>query len=257
MIKLLSILSIILAIILFPPAVLAVLSNNAVPGDGTYPIKRSLEDGIFAIASLNPTSKAWFSAARSDRRFKELSTLLAQGKSASNTLNELVTQTEIAATQITQVTNINQKEKLIEQLSQSIIKYDEKLQQVTPTQPLTTPKPTSMSTFTPAPTPEVTPVPMPIGKLRPTPTPEVILPPKPIPSVPLIPSPTTLPSVPPDQDNDVDRARKRLEEIKKRLEEDRKKVQMQELKKDGIDKKHEKSGEDKSRENNDRDKKDD
>ena len=70
MIRLLSILTIILAIILFPPATLAVLSNNAVPGDAAYPIKRTLEDVIYAAASINPTSKAWFSAARSDRRYR-------------------------------------------------------------------------------------------------------------------------------------------------------------------------------------------
>lgn len=130
MIRLLSILTIILAIILFPPAVLAVLSNNAVPGDGTYPIKRSLEDGIYAIASLNPTSKAWFSAARSDRRFKEFSTLLAQGKSASNTLNELVIQTDIAAEQIKKIDDPIRKQELISQLSNSIEKYDLGLQKV-------------------------------------------------------------------------------------------------------------------------------
>jgi len=38
-IKLLSIICLVLAIVLFPPAALALVSNNAVPGDATYPIK--------------------------------------------------------------------------------------------------------------------------------------------------------------------------------------------------------------------------
>lgn len=129
MIKLLSIISIILAIVLFPPATLAVISNNAVPGDSTYPIKRSLEDVIFAVASINPTTKAWFAAARSDRRFKELTVLITQGKGATETLNELVEQTQVAASQIAQVTDEEEKAKLIEQLQVSIEKYDQGLQQ--------------------------------------------------------------------------------------------------------------------------------
>ena len=132
MVRLFTVISLILALVLFPPATLALISNNAVPGDATYPIKRSLEDIIFAIASANPVSKAWFAAARSDRRFKELKTLVAQGKKTSETLNELVEQTNVAASQIALVTNSTEKAKLIEQLSQSIDKYDQALIQFTP-----------------------------------------------------------------------------------------------------------------------------
>ena len=61
MIRLLSIITLILSIVLFPPASLALISNNAVPGDSIYPIKRFLEDGIYAVASITPGTKAWFS----------------------------------------------------------------------------------------------------------------------------------------------------------------------------------------------------
>ena len=59
MIKLLSIICLVLAIVLFPPAALALVSNNAVPGDATYPIKRALEVAIqptpVAVSSSAPT----------------------------------------------------------------------------------------------------------------------------------------------------------------------------------------------------------
>lgn len=139
MVKLLSIISLILALVFFPPAVLAVISNNAIPGDSTYPIKRGLEDIIYAVASLNPNTKALFAKARSDRRFQEVTTLLTQGKDANNTLSELVTQTQAAADQINQVSDSNQKGKLISQLSDSITKYDQGLSQVSQPKPKPSP----------------------------------------------------------------------------------------------------------------------
>lgn len=129
MVKLLSTITLYLALILFPPSVLALVSNNAVAGDLTYPIKRSLESVIVAVASVNPTTKAWFSQTRSNRRYKEFTTLIAQGKNTTETLNELAEQTDVALEQIAKVTNPEEKAKLIEQLSQSIKKYDTGLQQ--------------------------------------------------------------------------------------------------------------------------------
>ncbi len=171
MVKLLSIISIVLAIVLFPPATLAVISNNAVPGDLTYAIKRSLEDGIYAIASVNSVSKAWFSAARSDRRYKEVSALITQGKVAKDTLSELVTQTDTTAIQIAQIQDPVQKQQLIASYTQTIEKYDQGLQQLAQastsapetTSQVTTTRPTSIPTYKPTstliPTPSITPSP--------------------------------------------------------------------------------------------------
>jgi len=128
-------LSIILTIVLFPPALLAVISNNAVPGDSTYPIKRSLENIIVLAASINPNTKAAFSQTRSNTRYKEFSSLIAQGKQTSGTLNELVDQTDLAVSQLSQVTDPVEKAKLIAQLSVSIEKYDAGLQEVSSAQP--------------------------------------------------------------------------------------------------------------------------
>lgn len=249
--KLLGIISLILALVLFPPATLAVVSNNAIPGDTTYPIKRGLEDVIFAVASLNPATKAWFAAARSDRRFTEVSALVAQGKKASETLNELVEQTQIAAIQIDKVSDPIQKEKLIKQLADSIYKYDVGLSQISTqkketrpvaiAQPLptriiseTTPVPVSIATTEPlvpqstdsainqlpasslSPTarPQASQVPQsPIVQSSPTPVPTASS----LPSPRVIPSPASVPS--PSEDSDIDKARDALEKIKKKLEE--------------------------------------
>lgn len=128
--KLLSIIVLIFSIVLFPPSVLAVISNNAVPGDSTYPIKRSLEDIIYATLSLHPVTKAWFSAARSERRFKEVKILVTSGRSSRDSLQELVIQTDIAAKQIQKVQDPQKKKELISNLKESIEKYDQGLLEI-------------------------------------------------------------------------------------------------------------------------------
>ncbi|MBI2018844.1 hypothetical protein HYS96_04035 [Candidatus Daviesbacteria bacterium] len=230
--KLLGIISLILTIVLFPPAALAVISNNAAPGDATYPIKRGLEDVIYAVASLTPTSKAWFAAARSDRRFQEVTVLITEGKQAKETLNELVVQTDIAAGQINQITDQKQKEQLINQLSQSIEKYDQGLQQLTAKpsippavlQPAITPSPTPSAETIPSPTPKATPV----ATVRPTPLPTVQPTSTPLPTVEPTPRPNRQEEEKEKQRRkEIEEARKRLEEIKKKLEEERQRSQKQ------------------------------
>lgn len=233
MLKLLSILSIILAIVLFPPAALALISNNAIPGDATYSIKRTLEDGIYVVVSLNSTTKAWFAAARSDRRFKEFTTLVAQGKKGEETLNELVEQTQVAERQIAQVADVNQKQKLVQQLSDSIQKYDQGLQQ------LSTSSSENLAVVEQtAPVPQITATPMESGSSsQPKPTVAPIIQPSPnsvsVPRPALTPAPagasliptpapTSIPVLRPvDTSNQgqIDEARRQLEEIRRRLAE--------------------------------------
>lgn len=190
MTRLLGVIILVLALVFFPPAALAVVSNNAVPGDSTYPIKRGLEDVIYAVASLNPNTKALFAKARSDRRFQEITVLLTQGKQVSKTLNELLEQTRAAADQIDRVSNLTQKGKLISQLSDSITKYDQGLSQVPQPRPQASPTvQPSVSTQTPTPAPSIAP--------NPTPNPE------------------------------LERTREELEKIRKRLEELERQMQQQ------------------------------
>lgn len=216
MVKLLGIISLILTLVLFPPAALAVVSNNAVPGDATYPIKRGLENVIYAVASLNPVTKAWFAAARSDRRFQEVTALIAQGKKASETLNELVEQTQMAASQIDKVSDPVQKAKLISQLSNSIAKYDANLSQ-TSASPSVQPAPLVV-----APGSTLLPSSAARPQIFPTSQSTVIQnSPTPLPAVSLLPSSTLVSSPNPsgNNDSDIDKARDELKRIKKKLEE--------------------------------------
>jgi len=231
--KLLSIIVLILSIVLFPPTVLAVISNNAVPGDSTYPLKRILEDGIYAVASLNSTSKAWFSAARSDRRFKELNTLLAQGKSAEKTINELVSQTEIAAREIEQITDPEEKEKFVKQLVDSIQKYDLGLAQISQSSPSSESSQIAQAEITPEPAPSARVTPTPKSKPTITLSPTSIPTSTPAPS----PSPITPPIVPPSGGDDqaAEEARKRLKEIEDELRKAAAKLQKEDHKKEKND----------------------
>lgn len=127
MAKILTLLSLLIAFLLFPPATLALMSNNAVPGDMTYGIKRKLEDGILLLTSFNPSTKAWFAVERSGRRYKEAAILLSKGESASETLNELVLQTTAAANDISEINDITKKEELLSELSSSLAEYNQGL----------------------------------------------------------------------------------------------------------------------------------
>lgn len=223
MAKLLSIVSLILVVALFPPAALAVVSNNAVPGDSTYPIKRSLESIVYGIASINPFTRAWFAQARSERRFAEVTVLMTQGKQIKESLNELVEQTQAAAEQINQVSDPGKKEELINQLSDSITKYDDKLAQLSQTQNLPTPSSSPISSPTPYPT--VSPQSSSINRAAnfyPIPSPKVSASPttsKPTPTpIPSASSTTSAPVFAPGNENDeVERARDKLEKIRQGL----------------------------------------
>ena len=197
MAKILSIVILVLVVVLFPPAALALVSNNAVPGDATYPIKRGLENIIYAVASLNPNTKAMFAKARSDRRFQEITVLLTQGKQTKQTLNELVEQTQTAADQINQVSNPNDKKQLIKQLSDSIVKYDQGLSKV----PRTKPK-----------------ISVPVPSVSPLVTLSTAVP-KPV----VTPGPTTTPA-PNPPNTEIDKTLEELERIRRELE-----LQRQEL----------------------------
>ena len=209
MIRIFSFLTVILAIVLFPPAALAFISNNAVPGDRTYPIKRSLEGVILTVVSVHPFSKAWFSVERSNRRFDESITLITEKKNdkVEPTLKELVAQTRDAANEIISIKDPVVKKEKIKDLRENIQKYDEKLkeieqelqsqgaaeppsQQVSPTpSPTLAPSPTQTQVvITPAPTRAVSPAPtlIPSPTVQPTPTIPAVPTPSPVPTQPAI-----------------------------------------------------------------------
>lgn len=209
MAKLLTVLSLILIIVLFPPAALALISNNAVPGDAVYPIKRKLEDGILLVASVNPATRAWFSTSRADRRFNEAKTLIAQGKTgAGETLDELVSQAAVAAQEIQQIQDTGQKEQLKQQFVQSIQEYNQGLGQIQ--QQIQTPVPATNPAPTPVATQAVTLTPSPLQSAAPkaSDTPVVVA------------SPNPTQNITPIDSGKLDDVKKRLEEIQKGLETD-------------------------------------
>lgn len=217
--KLISILLIVIPLVLFPPAVLALISNNAVPGDVSYPIKRGLEDIIYAVSSVNPVTRAWFAAARSERRFQEIKVLVTQGKETEATLNELVGQVEIAVGQIESIDSQVKKEQLAQEFLQSIQKMDLGLKEVQQTVEQSSP-PTLTTTMSPAA------IPTPTSITRPSPTPVAVAFSEPTPTVEPAPKPAeqaspTLPTkiAVEETSHKLQETRKRLEKLRERLEE--------------------------------------
>jgi len=127
MLKILSTLTLGLMFILMIPVLVIMISQDAVKGDFTYPIKKGFENTILAAASLTPYTKAYFAVALSNRRYEETEKLLASGAYADVSLQELVNQTSSAASDISKISSTQQRANLIADLSSSIEKYDKGL----------------------------------------------------------------------------------------------------------------------------------
>ena len=234
----------ILAIILFAPTTLVLASQNAVQGDVAYPVKRGMENVIIAIASLHPKTKAMFHLDLSKRRFKEVASLVEKGKSAKDTLAELVSQTDTAAEAASDFQNLDQRDDYIKQLTRNIDDFDQGLAQLeksvseskqpvppvpvySPASTNLLPLPTHSNTDSSTP-PTGVPVPtttlMPISAFTPTPTRVLTSAPTLIPQPSPQPSPRPAPQ-PPDQQEEIKQARKKLETIKKKLEGEKRKLE--------------------------------
>lgn len=129
MFKILSNLILVLMIILVLPVGLIMVSQDAVKGDFRYPVKRGVEGGILAIASLTPFTRAYFAVALANRRYGEVALVIGKGNNAVSELDELVTQTSTAVSDINKISSSDQRAKLIADLTTSIKKYDEGLAQ--------------------------------------------------------------------------------------------------------------------------------
>lgn len=254
-----SILFLVVVVVLLIPTGLVLVSQNAIPGDSNYSIKRSLEKVILSIASLHPSTKAYFHADLMNRRYKEAVALIEKGANASESLQELVAQTGTAAQVASALTDNKQKGQYIDQLSKSIDQYEIKLAQIENTV-APTPKPVTILTPSPLPSPvttaqEPTTQPTPIVSSPPTigpppsiaspkPLPEVKPPPtvSPHPSTPIPsvePTPTFQPQpiyqtppvkLEPDKERkiqDIDEAKRKLKEIKRRLDDEKEKLEEQ------------------------------
>ena len=230
--KIISTFALIIMIVLFPPAALITVSQEAVQGDATYPIKRWLENQVLFLASFSPTTRALYAVAQANRRYDESAKLLSMGNDAGSTLKELVTQSNIAAGDINQVGNDDRKVQLIGDLTSSIAKYDQGLAeaqaQITRTsgvessQPVTAPQPSTVA-LPDSPQPKSSPA---EDRFKPVPSP--VNQQTPAPSV--TDKPTPSPVTPSDEEarrkqQEIEKTRKELEELRKRLEEEKKKLQ--------------------------------
>ncbi len=175
-------------IVLLIPTGLVLASQNSVPGDSAYPIKRQMEEVILSVLSLHPSTRAYFKVDFSKRRFSETTELFqrGKGKEAINSLSDLNSQTQQALTDVTNLADKYKKLEYLDNLLTEVTSRDQKLtelQQNTPTPVKSTPSPTPFptspvasrlvnpnATATPIPTP--TSVPTTIFKVVPVSSPE-------------------------------------------------------------------------------------
>lgn len=193
---------IVIVVLAFPTG-LILASQDANPGDNTYPIKRGMEGVLQSIVSLNPVTRAYFKTDLSNRRFEEAVTILKRDNidqtMANTSLIELLSATANASADIKNVSDPNLKKTMANNLANQITTYRQNLAVVakethqitptplptgsqgsspTPTSEQTNPTPTLVQTTLPTPTttahtstPTPTPTPTPTAALRSTPTP--------------------------------------------------------------------------------------
>ncbi len=154
-------------IVLSPPTLLIIATQNALPGDFRYPVKRKLEEGVLLLASVNPVTKSYFNIARTGRRFNEAKILISNGKPSSTTLQEFVGETKNVASDIKSIKNQSQKRDLANNLSKSIIQYDKEFESLEKSLPKSS---TSENSASPKPVPYFSPEPK--KTAEPSPTPE-------------------------------------------------------------------------------------
>lgn len=121
-------------VILAFPTGLILISQNASPGDNTYPIKRGMEGVLSSIFSLNPVTRAYFRTDLSSRRFKESVVLLKRNnvdKTMTNTsLVEMLSTTAVASADIKKVSDPALKKRLADDLTAKIATYRQSLLQL-------------------------------------------------------------------------------------------------------------------------------
>lgn len=189
MVALLSKLILVFSLILLPPTGLILISQNALPGESTYGIKRALENVIVSAFSLHPATKAYFRADFSNRRYKEVIAVVKKGNNNIETLVELVVQTKVAAKEIEKISDPKTKQVAQQKLEEQIVEYKKGLEEIQTTweknetqapiavivpTPTSTPTPTIISSETTAILPTTVPTSTPIPtstQIPPTPTP--------------------------------------------------------------------------------------
>lgn len=119
----------VLFLVLTPLTFVGILSQNSIPGDFLYSIKRGYEGTALAFASLAPETKASYTTSLATVRFTEAEKLLL-AKSDTQGLATLVEQVQKAQDNVAAVQNSPQKEELEQKLIASIDAYQANLLKV-------------------------------------------------------------------------------------------------------------------------------
>lgn len=156
---------------LLPITVLIFLSQDSVPGDLFYPVKRGMENVILAVASVNPATRAAFRTDLTETRFKEAQSLVISKANASG-LASFTQDVQAVQFEVASLTDNTERAKAEEKLLVKIDQYQNSLvnlevkteqnliaysTQETPTPTSIPPTsvqnlPSATPTFTPAPT---------------------------------------------------------------------------------------------------------
>ena len=229
-----------------PITILIFLSQDTVPGDNFYPVKRGLENVILAAASVSPATRTAFKTDLTEARFKEAQSLVIS-KSNSSGLTTFIDEVQSTQVDVANLKSDTERGKAEEKLLAKIDQYQNSLSNLqtkteqnliaysiqevpTPTS-ISTPSPITNKILTPTPTPlplsssqlKSSPTPLPDGGFVPTSIPTLT----PIPTVAQI-----ITTVPAQQDNiqitqreeivqSLKDTKEKLDRIKKDLEEKR------------------------------------
>lgn len=195
-----------------PLTVLILLSQNTIPGDLFYPIKRSMENVVLAAAAVSPTTRAAFRTDLTTRRFDEAEKLLLTSSDTQG-LKDFVTEIGAAQKEVSAISDPVKKQELQQKIQTSVIEYEKRLdavktQLVTRENAIAVVVPTSAPTKIPESQPSTSPqtissqieptaIPLPTNTLVPLPTssPKPATPSKP-PAPTATPIPPALTSIP-------------------------------------------------------------
>ena len=117
-------------VLLAPITLLIFMSQNSLPGDFFYPIKRGLEGVVLAASSVSPATKVAFKTDLTNTRYKEAEALLLLAKSDTRGLSDFVTEVQTTQNDVLRLSNMEDRKRLSGELITKIDEYQQKLTQV-------------------------------------------------------------------------------------------------------------------------------
>jgi len=191
---------------LLPFTILFLLSQNSIPGDLFYPIKRGMENVVLAAAFVSPATRAAFRTDLTTERFDEAEKLLL-ARSDIKGLKEFVREIQAAQTEVSAISDTVKKQDLQEKIQTSVIEYQKRLNVVKVQ--LATREQTTQVAFAPTVTPtqaaqsgrqnsqptssQIEPTTLPLPTSTPVPVPSLKVEQPPIPTNTPVPLPTPTP----------------------------------------------------------------